>query len=132
MALKRRSDDKYNLEDLHDLLLELTNQKSQSIQPLYTLPQILGALFAILTIGGSLLAAWTNLNNQITTLKVSTDLIVAQIHKDLNIHETSDKALGARIDGHISQTQIAIDKLTNRLGDLDGTVNQLYNRSNSK
>ncbi len=95
----------------------------------FTVPQILGALFAILTIGGSVLATWVNINNQITSQKVSTDLTIGQLQKDISDQKDANKELHVKMDSIVSQIQGSIDKLTNRVEELDNTVNQLYNRT---
>ena len=95
----------------------------------FTIPQILGALFAVLTIGGSVLATWVNINNQITSQKVSTDLTIGQLQKDISDQKDTNKELQTKMDNIVGQIQGSIDKLTHRVEELDNTVNQLYNRT---
>ena len=60
---------KFILERLDDI--NENNQTAHSGEQLtFTIPQILTALVAVITIGGSGLAAWNNLNNQLITQKI--------------------------------------------------------------
>lgn len=140
---RRAAQDNKNIQDDNRILdrildrledIEQSNQidstNSHSGERLtFTVSQILGALFAILTIGGSVLATWVNINNQITSQKVSTDLTIGQLQKDISDQKDANKELHMKMDNIVAQIQGSIDKLTNRVEELDNTVNQLYNRT---
>lgn len=95
----------------------------------FTITQILTALVALITVGGSLLAAWVNINNQITSQKVGTDITIAQIQKDIATQNNVNKELHTKMDNIVVTIQGSIDKLSNRVEELDNTVSQLYNRT---
>lgn len=78
--VSRRGDDEpaYSIPDIVQLL-EINKSNSSST---FTISQALTTLFAILTILGSLVSIYVSLNSQVTTLKVSTNLIFQQISKD--------------------------------------------------
>lgn len=119
---------KFILERLDDI--NENNQTAHSGEQLtFTIPQILTALVAVITIGGSGLAAWNNLNNQLITQKISTDLTIVQLQKDIAAQDVVNKELHSKIDTIMVQIQGSIDKLTSRVEELDNTVSQLYNRT---
>jgi len=82
-ASDRRQDDPEMNDRLYTMILDRLNNIEQGNRVIndstkgdrvtFTIPQILTALVAVVTIGGSLLAAWVNINNQITAQKVGTD-----------------------------------------------------------
>lgn len=94
----------------------------------FTLPQILGTILIIITVFISVATAWVNLNNQMTSQKVSTDLTIAQLQKDVTAQAGVNKELQAKMDNIVLQIQGSIDKLSSRVEELDNTVSQLYNR----
>jgi hypothetical protein len=137
----RRSNERRSDMEIYDnssdgvvgLLLDKINNQSSDAhkgeQLTFTIPQILTGLIAFVTIGGSLLAAWINLTNQITTQKVSTELTITQVQKELTSQQTINKEVNTKIENIVVQIQGSIDKLSNRVEDLDNTVGQLYNRT---
>ena len=98
----------------------------------FTIPQIASALFAIITVGGGIFAAWNGLTSKIETQKVSSDLIIEQMHKDIDQLTADEKDIRNKIDNQLIQTQNMVKELSNRVNELDNTVSQLYSRTSSK
>lgn len=98
-----------------------------SSQLTFTLPQLATGLFALLTVIGGAVGTWSTLNSQITAQKVSTELSIEQIHKDLTILEKSDKDSHAKLDNAMTHFQTSIKELNDRDNELDSTVTQLFN-----
>lgn len=138
---ERRGSQRRNDVDLYDnqpdgvvgLLLDKINNQSSDVhkgdQLTFTIPQILTGLIGLITVGGTMLAAWINLTNQIATQKVSTELTITQVQKELTTQQTFNKEVNTKIENIVIQIQGSIDKLSNRVEDLDSTVGQLYNRT---
>lgn len=97
----------------------------------FTITQIGSFLFASITIGGTLFAAWNGITTKIDTQKVSSDIIIEQIKKDIDQNATDIKEIRVKIDTQLQQTQATIKELSNRVDELDSTVNQLYNRAST-
>ena len=95
----------------------------------YTISQILTGLVVILSIAGGIVSAWVGINNQITAQKISSDLTIAQMHKDITQISLNNKELNSKVDSQSVQLQALIKELSIKMDDLDNTVNQLYNRS---
>jgi len=110
----------------------IVNTSNKGDQITFTLTQIATGLLAILTIGGGMLGAWGTLNSQIASQKVATDLIIEQLHKDVTALEGSNKDNQSKMDNITTTIQSSIKELTNRVVELDNTVNQLYNRTSPK
>ena len=107
-------------------------QSSSGMGTTFTIPQILSVLFAFVTIGGTLFAAWNGLTNKIETQKVSSDLTIEQMNKDIDQLTSGSKDMQTKTDAQLIQLQATIKELANRIDDLDSTVNQLYNRTTQK
>jgi hypothetical protein len=126
----------YVLEKLEQLSSHTTQTNNDaaihaSSQLTFTLPQMATGLFALLTVIGGAFGTWSTLNSQMTSQKVSTDLTIEQLHKDIAILEKSDKDAHAKLDTTITQFQASIKDLNTRDNELDSTVTQLFNsRSN--
>jgi len=120
-----------------ELLLQLLEEAKLNQSPqnnttgggVITFSQAAAVLFAIFTLGGGILAAWNGVTSKLDTQKVSTDLIIEQIHKDIDNIDIKDKELRTKYDNHLIQMQTTIKELNNKIDDLDSTVNQLYTRS---
>jgi beta-lactamase regulating signal transducer with metallopeptidase domain len=80
----------------------------------FTITQVLAGLFAVVTIVGSLVATWTTLNTQITTLKVSSDLIFQQISKDQLAANNTIIEFRNRIDENLKDISDKIDNLNKK------------------
>lgn len=122
------------LERLLDRAIPLTADTSvhKGEQLTFTLPQIATGLFALITFVGAILGAWGTLNSQIASQKVSTDLTIEQMQKDITLLTTNNKDTQSKIDSITNEIQVSIKELTARVAELDNTVNQLYNRNNVK
>jgi uncharacterized protein HemX len=133
-----------NTRMLVDHILESINERNTQTQPMqfssskdsttntYTISQILAGFAIVMTLGGSLVATWVGLNNQITAQKVSTELIFTQIHKDMDQMIVDNKELRTKQDQQLTQVQTMIKEISNRVDELDSTINQLYNKINKK
>lgn len=132
---ERRSNERRNNERRSDVDLYYNDNQSsfsdvhKGDQLTFTIPQILTTFVAFITISGSVLAAWINLTNQIATQKVSTELTITQVQKELTSQQIVNKEVNAKIENIVVQIQGSIDKLSTRVEDLDNTVGQLYNRT---
>ena len=92
----------------------------------FTISQVSAAMFAILTIVGSLVSTWVSLNSQITTLKVSTDLIFSQISRD----QATANLMTIEFRNRVDET---LKELSNKMDVIDSSISQLYiSNSNSK
>jgi len=89
--------------------------------PTFTMSQVLAGAIAILSIAGSLIATWTSLNSQITTIKVSTDLIFAQISKDQNQSNLMTQEFRSKID-------VNLKELSDKIEDMNLNISQLNNK----
>lgn len=95
----------------------------------FTLPQIATGLIALITFVGAILGAWGTLNSQITSQKISTDLTLEQMRKDITDITITDKESQQKMDNITLHIQTSIKELTSRVVELDSSVNQMYNRT---
>lgn len=135
------SDDEHQqMDKLFELVRDLTeNRYNKSISNhthnpnpnpnTFTLTQVLAGMFAIMGIIGSVLATWVNFNNQITTMKVSTDLLFDQIQKAYIKFDQEKKEYHNKSEGSFDKLKVDIIKLSDRIESVDSSVNQLYSRN---
>jgi hypothetical protein len=98
----------------------------------FTLSQIASGFFAILAVGGAVLGAWNNINGQVMSQKVSTDLIIEQLKKDITELKESNKLNQAKTDTEASHVRESMGGLLHRIEELDNSVSQIYTRSRAK
>lgn len=129
------------LDRLCDRLDTLTRYTSNSTPPgdttsgeklTFTLSQIASGFFAILAVVGALLGAWNNINGQVMSQKVSTDLIIEQIKKDIIELKDAIKMIQTKNDTDTTRNQEIIAGLSHRIDELDSSVSQMYNRTRPK
>jgi hypothetical protein len=96
----------------------------------YSIPQILSGLFIILSLVGSLSGVWVNLNNQITSQKVTYDLTIEQMKKDLDVQKEKDKDADKSLADTKVEIATSFKELMQHVEQLDNSINQIYNRVN--
>lgn len=96
----------------------------------YTITQILSGLVVIITLSGSLIGAWVSINNQLATQKVSTELIIDQMKKDLESQKTATKDTEKSIADTKVEIASSFKELMQHVEQLDNSINQIYNRVN--
>jgi hypothetical protein len=120
----------YSLEDITKLMnnIEQTNNNVEKPkpkeQPTYNIFQVISVILGAITLVGGVIVAWINMNNQITTLKVSTELTFSQIAKDQAIANASNLEFR-------NKTLDEMKALGNKLESLDNTLTQLYLSNNN-
>jgi uncharacterized coiled-coil protein SlyX len=127
------------LERMDIITRNMTDSRSTSVNSpptgdklTFTLSQIASGFFAIIAVGGAVLGAWNNINGQVMSQKVSTDLILEQIKKDITELKESNKLNQAKTDTEATHTQESITNLSHRVDELDNSVSQMYNRTRMK
>ena len=120
----------YSLEDITKLMnnIEQVNNNVEKPKPkepiTYNIFQVITSILGIITLVGGVIVAWINMNNQITTLKVSTDLTFSQIAKDQAVANASSNEFRSKITEDIKN-------VSNKIESLDNTITQLYLSNNS-
>ena len=107
----------------------LNESKNKGEQLTFTLPQILTSMVFLLTVAGSVLMVWSNIDNRLTTMKVTTDLAIEQLKRDITNMGTTISNNASRMDVLDTAHKSLMDAQSRRLEELDSTVSQLYSNT---
>lgn len=123
------------LETLEDNAIQKnTRELSQptSTQTTFTLTQILTGLVALVSIVGAGFGTYNSLTSQIATQEVSNKMSIEQLKKDISISQETFKTIQNQINISKESSDAKIDKLSERIGELDNTINQIFNKMSTK
>lgn len=93
----------------------------------YTISQIASFFMALLTLIGSLIGVWVSLNNQITGQKVTYDLTIEQIHKDIDAQKDEIKSTQASVAVAKNEFAASTKEILQHIDQLDNSISELYN-----
>lgn len=105
---------------------------SQPQQTTFTLTQILTGLVALVSIVGAGFGTYNSLTNQIATQEISNKMSIEQLKKDILTSQETYKNVQSQIIIAKETSDAKIDKLSERIGELDNTINQIFNKMSSK
>lgn len=117
---------------LLDILARLEKKEPHEIvsepkQPSYTITQVLSGAVVVISLIAGFGGTWINFSNRLAAQEVSYTMTLEQLKKDLAKTDDETKVVRAEIKDTKDSIQVALNKLTDRIGELDSTVNQLYN-----
>lgn len=117
---------------LLDILARLEKKEPHEIvseqkQPSYTITQVLSGAVVVISLIAGFSGTWINFSNRLAAQEVSYTMTLEQLKKDLAKTDDETKVVRAEIKDTKDSIQVALNKLTDRIGELDSTVNQLYN-----
>lgn len=123
------------LETIEDNSIQKHNREYQqpaSTQTTFTLTQILTGLVALVSIVGAGFGTYNSLTSQIATQEVSNKMSIEQLKKDIIVSQETYKNIQGQITSSKESSDAKIDKLSERIGELDNTINQIFNKISNK